>query len=93
MLTSFPNNFSSNYICRLFFSKIKKSSGSESKQIQKKPPEVLETCSFIPKEALTQVSCCESCEIFKNTFLAEHIQATAVDRSEDYQVNINMNLA
>ena len=30
---------------------------------------------------------------YKTPFFAEHIRATAVDRSEDYQVNINVNRA
>ena len=34
---------------------------------------VPEACNFIKKEALTQVFSCESCEISKNTFSAEHL--------------------
>ena len=34
-------------------------------------------CNFIKKEALAQVFPCEFCKISKNTFLAEHLRATA----------------
>ena len=35
------------------------------------------TCNFIKKETLAQVFSCEFCEIFKNTFFAEHIWTNA----------------
>ena len=35
------------------------------------------TCIFIKKETLAQATSCEFCEIFKNTFLIEHLRATA----------------
>ena len=35
------------------------------------------TCIFIKKETLAQVSSCEFCEIFQNTFFIEHLRATA----------------
>ena len=34
-------------------------------------------CSFIKEETLVQVFSCKFCEIGKNTFFTEHIQATA----------------
>ena len=34
-------------------------------------------CNFIKKGTLTQVFSCEFCEIFKNTFSAEHLRTTA----------------
>ena len=34
-------------------------------------------CNFIKKETLAQVFYCEFCEISKNTFFTEHLQATA----------------
>ena len=33
-------------------------------------------CNFITKETLTQLFSCEFCDIFKNTFLTEHLQTT-----------------
>ena len=36
-----------------------------------------EGCNFIKKETLAQVFSREFCEIFKNTFFTEHLQATA----------------
>ena len=36
-----------------------------------------EACNFIKKETLAQVSACGFCEISKNTFLTEHLWATA----------------
>ena len=36
-----------------------------------------EVCNFIKKDGLAQVFSCEFSEIFKNTFLKEHIWATA----------------
>ena len=33
--------------------------------------------NFIKKETLTQVFFCDFCEIFKNTFLTEHLRPTA----------------
>ena len=36
-----------------------------------------ESCIFIREETLTQVFSCEFCEIFKNSFLTEHLQVTA----------------
>ena len=33
--------------------------------------------NFIKKETLTQVLCCQFCEISKNTFFTEHLWATA----------------
>ena len=33
--------------------------------------------NFIKKETLARVFSCEFCEIFKNTFLTEHLLATA----------------
>ena len=38
------------------------------------PPEA---CNFIKKETMAQVLSCEFCEISKNTFFTEHLQATA----------------
>ena len=35
------------------------------------------TRNFIKKEALAQVFPCEFCQIYKNTFLKEHLWATA----------------
>ena len=35
------------------------------------------TCNFIKIETLAQVFSCEFCEISKNTFFTEHLQATA----------------
>ena len=48
---------------------------------QKQPPEVFyeknfEACNLIKKETVTHVTCCEFCEIFKNTFYTEHLQIT-----------------
>ena len=37
----------------------------------------LEACNFIKKETLARVFSCEFCEISKNTFFIEHLQATA----------------
>ena len=37
----------------------------------------LEAFNFIKKETLTQVFCCELCEISKSTFFTEHLWATA----------------
>ena len=34
-------------------------------------------CNFIKKETLAQVFYCKFCEIFKNTFVTEHLRATA----------------
>ena len=34
-------------------------------------------CNFIKKETLAHVFSCESCEISKNTFFAEHLRVTA----------------
>ena len=34
-------------------------------------------CNFIEKETLAQVFPCEFCEIFKNTFVGEHLSASA----------------
>ena len=34
-------------------------------------------CNFIKKETLAQVFSCEFCQIFKNTFVTEHLSATA----------------
>ena len=34
-------------------------------------------CNVIKKEVLVQMFSCEFCEIFKNTFLIENLQATA----------------
>ena len=36
-----------------------------------------DACNFIKKETLAQVFSCKFCEIFKNTFLTEHLQLTA----------------
>ena len=36
-----------------------------------------EACNFIKKETLTQVFSYEFCEIFKSTFLTEHLRTTA----------------
>ena len=41
--------------------------------IRKQP----EACNFIKKETLAQVFSCEFCEIFKNTFLTEHLRRVA----------------
>ena len=37
----------------------------------------MQACNFIKKETLAQVLSCEFCEIFKNTFLTEHLWTTA----------------
>ena len=39
----------------------------------------LKAFNFIKKETLAQVFSCEFCEISKNTFLTEHVWATASD--------------
>ena len=39
-------------------------------------------CNFIKKETLTQVFFSEFCEIFKNTFLTEHVRATVYIKNE-----------
>ena len=36
-----------------------------------------QACNFIKKETLAQVFSCEFCEISKNSFLTEHLRATA----------------
>ena len=41
------------------------------------------TSNFIKKEALAQVFSCEFCQISKNTFLKEHLWATASVRCLD----------
>ena len=38
-----------------------------------------EAFNFIKKETVAQVFSCEICEISRNTFLTEHIRATASD--------------
>ena len=43
----------------------------------------VKTCSFIKKETLAQVFSYEFCEIFKNTFFAEHLWTTASERYEN----------
>ena len=50
--------------------------------LKKQPPEVFFKKRrlwffFIKKETLTQVFSCEFCEISKNSFLTEHLKATA----------------
>ena len=40
-----------------------------------------EACSFTKKEALTQVLSCKFCEIFKNTYITEHLQEIAPGNS------------
>ena len=40
-------------------------------------------CSFIKKESLAQVFPCEFCEIFKNTFLTEHLRTTTSENITD----------
>ena len=40
----------------------------------------VQACNFIKKDTLTQVFSCELCEISKNTFYAEHLQATASEK-------------
>ena len=37
----------------------------------------MKASNFIKKEISAQVFSCESCEIFKNNYFAEHIRATA----------------
>ena len=44
-------------------------------------PSLFLICNFIKKKTLTQVFSCEFCEIFKNTFLAEHLRTTASPRT------------
>ena len=39
-------------------------------------------CNFIKKETLAQVFSCEFCEIFKNTFFTDYLQATPSVGSE-----------
>ena len=36
----------------------------------------LKACNYIKKESLVQVFCCEVSEIFRNSFLTEHVRAT-----------------
>ena len=36
--------------------------------------------NFIKKETVAQLFSCEFCEIFKNTFLTEHLWATAFEK-------------
>ena len=40
-----------------------------------------QACNFIKKEILAQVFSCEFCDISKNTFFIEHLQATASART------------
>ena len=40
-------------------------------------PTAPQACNFVKNEAVAQVFSCEFCEISKNTFLTEHLQATA----------------
>ena len=44
------------------------------------------------KEALAKVTFCEFCEIFKNTFFAEHLRVTASDIRMQVVVIYNLNL-
>ena len=39
-----------------------------------------EACSYIKKETLAQVFCCEFCEISKNTLFVEHLWTTASEQ-------------
>ena len=39
----------------------------------------LTACNFIKKETLAQMLSCESCEIFKKTYFAEHLRTTAFE--------------
>ena len=43
----------------------------------KLPLHLPQACNFIEKEALAQVFPCEFFEIFKNTFITEHLWTTA----------------
>ena len=44
-------------------------------------------CNFIKKETLAQVFSCGFCYIFKNTFFAEHLWATAsAIRTVEYRI-------
>ena len=45
----------------------------------------VEACNFIKKKTLAQVFSCEFREIFENTFLIQHVRATA------YVFNIHVN--
>ena len=38
-----------------------------------------QACKFVKKEALAQVSSCDFCEVFKNTFFTEHLWTTATE--------------
>ena len=43
-------------------------------------------CNFIKKETPIQAFSCEFCEIFRNTFFTEHLQATAsVDNKNSFK--------
>ena len=39
--------------------------------------DIVMVCNFIKKKDLTQLFSCEFCEVFKNTFCAEHVWTTA----------------
>ena len=50
----------------------------KSRKIHRKTPvPEPQACNFIKKETLAQAFSCEFCEISKNTFFIEHLQATA----------------
>ena len=51
------------------------------------------TCIFIKKETLAQVTSCEFCEIFKNTFLIEHLGRLLLNISKHYVINNSFNPA
>ena len=61
--------FTWKHLCQsLFFNKV---AGSDLWET------LAQACNFIKKETLAQVFSCEFCKISKNTFLAEHLWATA----------------
>ena len=47
----------------------------------------LQACNFIERETLAQVFCCEFCEIFKNTFLTEHLRSVFLKLAKHRSLN------
>ena len=43
-----------------------------------------QACNYIEKETLTQVFSCDPSEIFENTFLTEHLRASASEKNTFY---------
>ena len=73
-------------IKKMFFKNFAKFTGKQIYRISFFDKVAIAGCNFIKKETPIQMFSCEFCEIFKNTFLPEHLQTTAsVDTNHSFK--------